>query len=163
VESSGTGTSFDVVVVKGYTSADAGNSAWFNGTAWATASSEDWQIILFKQETGLTKSLADTITLTDSRTVQVNKALADAFTLNDSRAMQVSKALADTVNYVDVIAKTPQKALADSVTLVDNNTRQLAKVMEVSYLPDLLHRSSLLLPLPLAPGRFLLPGLSQQY
>ncbi len=76
----------------------------------------------------LTKSLSDTITLSDSRTGKDSVSKADTITLSDAIAKKPQTINADTIILSDGSARKPMKALSDIITLEDSFSRTVSFV-----------------------------------
>lgn len=79
--------------------------------------------------TAWTKSLTETLSLTDARTMGAMKALSETLSLTDARAMAFGKALAETLSLSDLRAGGANKLLAEALSLTDVRAAGAAKAL----------------------------------
>ncbi len=77
----------------------------------------------------LTTTLAETLTLTDSKTQQFNKALSDSLTITDQETQLYSKTLTDALTLIDAVITGATILLADNLTISDGLTLQFNKLL----------------------------------
>lgn len=82
--------------------------------------------------TAWTKSLTETLSLTDARTAGAMKALTETLSLTDTRAMGLGKALAETLSLSDLKTGGGNKLLSEALALTDVRTAGAAKALSDS-------------------------------
>ena len=101
-------------------------STSLNQTVWCWDDDVD-----FAAGTAWTKSLSDTITLSDALSSKaIGKVLADTITISDaiSRVWHAFLSLSDTITITDSIGKLFTKVQTDIITLSDNVSKTVGKV-----------------------------------
>ena len=97
--------------------------------------------LYFLHDAPLTKTLADTLSLSDVRVCDLpySKVLADTLTFIDARASKTAKALSDKLLMVDRISRKPMKRLVDAFALSDNIAKKVCKrLMDKLWLSEIL-------------------------
>lgn len=83
------------------------------------------------------KALSDLLSIADARVVQIGKSLGDVVTINDARAISASVALGDVISLADARAIEANKGLSDTVALQDGRVVSAGKaLLEVLDLVD---------------------------
>ncbi len=97
------------------------------GTASTTAMTYDLAGIMCEYQVPQTKSLSDSVTLSDAATKAVGKPQSDSVTLSDAAAKSVSAPKSDSVTLSDTPTKAVGKPASDSVTLSDASAKSVGQ------------------------------------
>ena len=74
-------------------------------------------------------TLADTITITDTKTLQFNKLCADTITVTDGLTKLYTTTFADTITVTDALAKHFIKTINETITVTDAITKNFNKIV----------------------------------